>query len=536
MNRTHDTLCALAEDLCGISPFGAALSLEQPEHAALVAAQFGGEDNMRQRYPILYEAFSQARRQPSAKNAALPNGFCDMAKVIDVAYDKAGGCAYAVGKMDLAEKAQRLYLSIDIFDDADKRIAHSAQFFSSCWTGDIQALSAPTAPLPEGRMYRAVLQASWEPAAGGGLCGMLATAVGHGAGTDMINSVEVTAPHYQGEKKTGNILVVYFRSNVANTDYYYSPTRHKSGNVNVMLDISGAAYFKDSRKLGSVSSDSCGAILRCPTKGDVLYLNPITYGETEKEGNVFPVTNDAGQHGIGWKLNNQWNNYILESVREGVRDHEFELSLDFKLDNNLPQQLLITSIENELLLNQPHCEPIPKITLLWGCLAENTPVLMADGSTKPIQSIRAGDYVQNGKTGRAAVVNVVTGVEDTLYVLKTMSGNEVRASQDHPFLTDRGFCRVLDMDSSMSVVMEDGARSVIDYCYPEAQSTAARVYHLELEDGNDCFVAGGMVSGTYIVQGEVLMAVGRAEEDEQLSPETAAEYARMLDDLKNGLL
>lgn len=71
------------------------------------------------------------------------------------------------------------------------------------------------------------------------------------------------------------------------------------------------------------------------------------------------------------------------------------------------------------------------------CMTGDTPVLMSDGSEKPLQDIRPGDTVATFDKGKLAVSNVVnhrsSGV-DSIYQIQTQSGRILRANERHPFL------------------------------------------------------------------------------------------------------
>ncbi|WP_155368881.1 intein-containing Rv2578c family radical SAM protein [Catellatospora vulcania] len=82
------------------------------------------------------------------------------------------------------------------------------------------------------------------------------------------------------------------------------------------------------------------------------------------------------------------------------------------------------------------------------CLAGDTPVLMADGRTKPISELRVGDAiigtVREGSYRRYAVTHVRDkwSTVKPAYRVTLRDGTELVASGDHRFLTDRGWKHV----------------------------------------------------------------------------------------------
>ena len=84
------------------------------------------------------------------------------------------------------------------------------------------------------------------------------------------------------------------------------------------------------------------------------------------------------------------------------------------------------------------------------CLAGDTPILMADGRTRPLADLRVGDEIygteQEGATYRRYVrtrVRAHWSSEKPAYRVTLRDGTEVVASADHRFLTNRGWKHVL---------------------------------------------------------------------------------------------
>jgi DNA repair photolyase len=82
------------------------------------------------------------------------------------------------------------------------------------------------------------------------------------------------------------------------------------------------------------------------------------------------------------------------------------------------------------------------------CISGDTPILMADGRTKPIADVRAGDTIygtiRDGAYRRYVATNVVDhwSTVKPSYRLILEDGTELIASGDHRFLTDRGWKHV----------------------------------------------------------------------------------------------
>ncbi|ALG07862.1 polymorphic toxin-type HINT domain-containing protein [Kibdelosporangium phytohabitans] len=93
----------------------------------------------------------------------------------------------------------------------------------------------------------------------------------------------------------------------------------------------------------------------------------------------------------------------------------------------------------------------------------DTQVVMADGSTKPIEDIEAGDQVlatdpETGEKG-ARTVTATMVHEDTLQDLVTEDGSKVTTTEDHPFWndTDRQWQRADQLDPGDRLLTANGA-------------------------------------------------------------------------------
>jgi preprotein translocase subunit YajC len=104
-----------------------------------------------------------------------------------------------------------------------------------------------------------------------------------------------------------------------------------------------------------------------------------------------------------------------------------------------------------------------------------------NGSKKLISQLQIGDNIRTEGGTVSTIMNVITGTEPTIYNLKSEDGSEIRATYDHPFLTDSGFVPVSKLDSQTRLKMMDGSFKRLLYCYPQEYN--GRLYSLELNNG-----------------------------------------------------
>lgn len=85
----------------------------------------------------------------------------------------------------------------------------------------------------------------------------------------------------------------------------------------------------------------------------------------------------------------------------------------------------------------PSRRRVPIVMIM--CMTGDTPVMMADGTEKPLSSIKVGDNVatfDEGKLSIAIVKNHCSSRHDAVYKIMTTTGRVVRANGRHPFLVE----------------------------------------------------------------------------------------------------
>jgi RHS repeat-associated protein len=126
----------------------------------------------------------------------------------------------------------------------------------------------------------------------------------------------------------------------------------------------------------------------------------------------------------------------------------------------------------------------------------DTPILMADGSTKPISEIEAGDWVlatdpETGQTGSWQVMSVLVH-DDRLVDLQLTGGAALTTTEDHPFwnATDRRWQESQVLDRGDQLLTADGGHVGVEGL---AWSTAHRdaAYNLTVSGLHTYFVVVG---------------------------------------------
>lgn len=129
----------------------------------------------------------------------------------------------------------------------------------------------------------------------------------------------------------------------------------------------------------------------------------------------------------------------------------------------------------------------------------DTEVLMADGSTKPIQDIQPGDFVmaadpETGERG-ARRVSATSPHSDTLYLLVLADGSTIDTTEDHPFwnATDRQWQRADAIDPGDQVLASNGQNiAVLEFKTDVPRD--ALVFDITVEGLHSYYVSIGLTS------------------------------------------
>jgi len=134
----------------------------------------------------------------------------------------------------------------------------------------------------------------------------------------------------------------------------------------------------------------------------------------------------------------------------------------------------------------------------YQCLGLNELVWMADGTKKPICDVKIGDNVftfqpETMEVSTTTVVNhFVRKNEYPIYRLKTISGREITATEDHKFMTNQGWATVKELieNPELCIGMYSDRQS---YSYENIDSITSEpdglISDIEVESENHSFIA-----------------------------------------------
>lgn len=464
------------------------LDFSNPQHEAYLTASFGGAEHMSREYPVLYGMLSHTKRmaENGGENLAGPKtggaaGYTDRAHIHEIvlkdaaAEDNVGRCLYSKGCVSLVSIKPVVHVTLEIYRN-NKQIARSFRTGTNLQYLEIDC-QVDEGIAKDDTAY-AVISCFWnEPDSDVLRGGFMKDTLDLESGKYVEDTI-CDNPRKKIAGEPNAILVSYGRGPAENVDYWYpAGQRDKAGNQKVQLDVNGSVKLTgavfDAYKSHEMSMFSA-------SKGVILYQGAA------------PVCTKT-ENGFTWSYNPYWNDSIQSSVRYGQHLYEFDMRLEFTVTDQegkkWDQHIDVSSLNSE---DEKNTAIIKPLKLIWGCLGKDTLVRMADGSVRKISDIYMGERVATPE-GNAAVSQVWTGNEETIFHIKTENGQEILATGDHQFQSESGYVRVLDLTSDTVLLTDGGGTTRVLYCYEQPYHDT--VYSLDLDAGKG-FYAGGLISGT----------------------------------------
>lgn len=493
------------------------LDLSDPLHRGLVSEYFGGEQVMQEQYPLLYKSYSKAVEQGGGEVSY--EGFCDNALIYGSKYDRDTKKVIASGRVSLTEMAKMVFVSLNILQ-GETVVMQKNNMYSNCKVAQISCeTNEIVEEIGDGSGYRVYLHVSWQPRNSEALRSMAAAApeinVQSGiivGDSDYINKMELYAPTKRnGNSCSGNAInldenhcsydninepvfdkydkvYICYKRKPNDMDYFYD-CGTENGRQKVFIPGHFKVFLADGWEYKQLI-DVYAVISPSGGGGDIFYMSEDSVIETE----------DGNSSVISVALDADWHNTILENVTYGNRTYRLDIIFKCIIQKNgINQHIRVEAngIEGGETVKGTDVIHIAPVVLRWGCLAEGTKILMADGSEKEIQNIQKGDLIVNSKGESIRVTELITGTEQYIYRAVTEGGRKVSASYNHPFVTEQGDKLLLSFDYQTKLLVKEGNQYVYDllsYCYPEEYN--GNVYSITVEGGENTVIADGFVTWT----------------------------------------
>lgn len=309
-------------------------------------------------------------------------------------------------------------------------------------------------------------------------------------------------PDYNQYDSQDEIVVSLLRLPEKRTDcdYICGFERGPNGNPYLAVPAKGSIDLRERKgKFVGVISRHC-ILTRCEGAGGATLL-------TRNETKIFENPN------IICTYNNEKNIMTYDGTKswdqefdypagwDKVYHFDYDLTIDYEYKASGVSALDRLHVSSNFLFCDYH---VPAIKIMYGCLAQDTLILMADGSSKRIDHIKTGDQIRGGIAGnkKLYVSNVWHGPEERL--IRVEAGeNTLNLTRSHPVLTTGGVVRASELKTGMEVNLATGNTEKVRVV--EEVNYSGLVYNLSLEDETEPYlVAGGFIVGDMYLQSTAL--------------------------------
>lgn len=167
-----------------------------------------------------------------------------------------------------------------------------------------------------------------------------------------------------------------------------------------------------------------------------------------------------------------------------------------------------------------------KSKCLNGCLAKGTILTMADGSKQRIEEVKIGDMVAVPDARAKRIVEVYTGYEEKINELKLVNGIILKATSNHPIMTEKGYKRLTELNPLDKVVIRENQLESIEIIAEVEADT--RVYNVLLEEMST-IICNDIWVGDFQVQNNLEST--RYRNNERIN-EIETEMKKLMDELE----
>lgn len=517
------------------------LDFSNSVHAAYFLEKFGGEELLKNDFPLVYEAFLYTKQLHSDKKLAAaaeePNvseyGMKDEVFYINgLIYDPRTDVSTGLNSY-LKNQQVSMIVSGGIRDVTRGLILDSCyEIYDQPYQDNCDTeLKYPSINLVYQEDTEIISEADYtvvrKPAARGMKCTLAHNALKEYArikilgGTSLVESFTIDDP--KTEKK-GNILILYNREagEGEDTKYYYKDVSKDSKDmVEVNIPIKGAIKFNanvtDAKY--STQSQTTDILVEFSDNGS------IKFNYTADQIKQF-FKFDSATHTLSFELPRDWNTKLY--TKDLGTSTELTLKCSFYLDATYGEDIQIVGCsinsvsalgpDEQYYTSKKPSVRIPKITVRWGCFGKETKITMADGTQKLISEIKAGDLVLSAEKESLVVKNIISGQEKMMVYVETDTGEKLLLSESHPVVTRRGMVTAKDLNAGDLLVRADGNETSIAALYLKEYNDT--VYNLKFDGQPRIIIANGLQAGDWEAQCDPNLALKK-----EIPPETPEEIA-----------
>ena len=253
---------------------------------------------------------------------------------------------------------------------------------------------------------------------------------------DYVDEVTMYDPKHRRTSQEGPIVVCYNRTSqsgeVIDYDRYQEAFDEKSHRQLLYLDVGAEVKLaEEARPFSNVDITRFLLKLDCQS-GIASYRKE---GRVQEIMDKFVPTAD----GFSFQLDYDWKG-VVPAARLPIKEPvDFLLRVEFLADNCQKRGRFIVASGEDTKAAAGYIRTISQLHLLWGCVAEDTEIFMAGGSSRRACNVRIGDMIMM-ENGMGMVNDVIRGREaNPILCIETVRGRRLCCTDTHPVLTQRGF-------------------------------------------------------------------------------------------------
>lgn len=325
-------------------------------------------------------------------------------------------------------------------------------------------------------------------------------------------SLTVTDPVNKVTPAGATIRVAINRTNVLNDcDYYYIEPTVGSAPAEIDLAIGGRAEAAPGNRFDAVTASNLNGSLVLVCRSGASAGGAMVFPSSE----IPPAVVASGAE-LAWRINPAQSTQVPFWQSGDVLDLYF--TLNFAMNGSptgRPNVSLTVTSDTSVQASLPNVAITPPLQFLWGCVAADEAVRMADGSLRAIRDVAIDDRVRADAGGRALrVADVTRGHEPGPMVeLLTVDGRCLRMTGAHPVMVPGGWALARDLARGDVVETEDGPRALASV-EPAAPGAVRNLVLAPDEEGaappqpgEAAFFAAGIRVGDHALQGLALRDV-----------------------------
>lgn len=419
------------------------IDFSKPEHRAYVLAELGGMEHLRQTFPDLYAHYIEAvcrdsRRSAEPVQVGEPDAFEDAVDIFYGFYDRQKKHLVCKGVTSIKRNAEHICQRIHVYQENGVLLMAMGSVSPDCHHA-VLVMDEPIS-LSESQADSSLvfdLFSLWYEERDGLQAACYSTEdslVWNAA--DYVQKVAVLDPVHKKTGPDSPIVVCYNRTSQAGEqidyDAYEEAFDPVTNRQRLYLDV-GAEVELAPEALPFSAVDVPKLLLKLDCQSGIA-----SYQKADRVQTIMDAF-QATEKGFVFHLDKDWKD-VVPAARLPMREPvDFLLRVEFQANGYQKRGRFIVESGAAPSPAEESIVTISQLYFLWGCIADDTPVLMDGGAVKAAGQVQIGDRIVM-ETGVGCVKDVITGrEEEPLFCICTKNGRRICCTGLHPVLTRRGF-------------------------------------------------------------------------------------------------